>query len=154
MTRASTDDKSSTQGQHKAPIRRLIKKEGGRRPPSKMTRLATDDKTSHKGQEQHPRTTQGPEVNVNQTATVDKSSTQGQHKAPIRRLIKKEGGRRPPSKMTRLATDDKTSHKGQEQHPRTTQGPEVNVNQTPTVRVLCWGHVFYIGFRRVDRSRV
>ena len=37
----SQDDKSSSQGQHKAPTRRLIK----RKPPSKMTRLATDDKS-------------------------------------------------------------------------------------------------------------
>ena len=39
----------------------------------------------------------------------DKRNTQGQHKGPTRRLIKKEGGRRPSSKMTRVTRDDKRS---------------------------------------------
>jgi len=59
----------------KTPTRRLIIKEDGRMPPSKMTRVSADDKI--------------------RICRKDK--------APTKRLIKKEGGPRPPIKMTRVS---------------------------------------------------
>jgi len=54
MAMVSTDNKRSIHGQDKTPTRRLIKKEGGRRPPSKMTRASPDDKRSIQRKDKTP----------------------------------------------------------------------------------------------------